>query len=89
MACDAVRVTVGTSATRLDISTMVTSGVSVLVRNRGAVAAYLGGAAVTTAAGYQLDAGEAATVDARVYQLGLWGVVASGTAECHVLQVGE
>jgi hypothetical protein len=89
MAARAARVTAATTATRLDITTVTQIGrYGLLVRNRGSVAVYLGGSDVTTATGYQLDPGEAQPVDLAGYDSGLYGIVASGTAVCHVLQVG-
>lgn len=81
------RVTVADTATRIDSATISARTQAVLVRNRGAVSVYLGGAGVTTAAGFQLDAGESVSMDAHVYQLGLYGITAAGTAAVHVLHV--
>lgn len=86
MAISSNQVTVTTSATRLDPSTGVPTG-AVLVRNRGSAAVYLGGSNVTTANGFQLDAGESVPMDIRSGDA-LYGVVASGTQTVHVLQVG-
>jgi hypothetical protein len=38
-------------------------GSSALIRNRGGVAVYIGASDVTTSTGFQLDAGEAITMD--------------------------
>lgn len=83
MAISASRVTVTTSATALT-SPDVDDWATFLVRNRGVVAVYLGGAAVTSATGYQLDAGESVAVDPKQFE-SLYGITASSTAECHVL----
>lgn len=88
MAFVGTRVTVTDTATALE-SAVTSEGVSVLIRNRGSVAVYIGGSAVTTSTGYQLDPGEAITVEAdEVNPLGAYGIVASGTAVCHILRVG-
>jgi hypothetical protein len=80
---------VTTSAVRLDQATDTDhiSGQSVLVRNRGTVAVFLGGSDVTSAAGFQLDPGEAATFDLDGTDQ-LWGLTASGTTTLHVLGGG-
>lgn len=88
MAAKGDQVAVVTTATRLDTGTagnMARS--SCLVRNRGAVPVYLGGLTVTTANGFQLDPAESVAVDLAPGDA-LYGVVASGSASCHVLQVG-
>jgi hypothetical protein len=90
MAVVGSRVTVATTATRLDTSTagnMARS--SVLVRNRGAAAVDLGGSGVTSGAGFQLDPGEAVDVDIVASDSGLYGIAASGTVRCDVIQVGS
>lgn len=88
MAVAAARVNVATSATRLDTAESdSTAGRSVLVRNRGAAAVNLGASGVTTATGYQLDAGETVAIDLDPGEQ-LHGICASGTVACHVLQRG-
>lgn len=90
MAATSSRVTVTSAATRLDTSTaggMSTS--ALLIRNRGASAVDLGGPTVVSGAGFQLDPGESATVDLAAVDAGLYGITASGTSSCHVLQVGR
>ena len=54
------------------------------VKNVSAVTVYVGGADATTASGYPLAAGEGVTLDDTAG--GLYGVVATGTAECRVLE---
>jgi hypothetical protein len=80
------QVTVTSTATALDQSTA--GARSLLVRNRGAVAVYLGGSGVTTANGFQLDTGESVSVDILGFGGGLYGIVASSTARVDVLQAG-
>lgn len=87
MAVKAVRVSVATTATALFQADTVAAS-AILVRNRGTAAVYLGAADVTTATGAQLDPGESATVEADTHPIGLYGICASGTVVCHVLQVG-
>lgn len=83
------RVTVTTSATRLDNATNSMARGSVIIRNRGAVAVYVGDAGVTTATGFQVDAGETLSVETAGSADLLYGITASGSAACHVLQVGS
>lgn len=81
------QVSVTTAATRVDpVFGGFSPEGSCAVRNRGAVAVYLGSAAVTTTTGFQVDPGETFTVDLRSRDA-LYGVVASGSASCHVIQV--
>lgn len=83
------RVTVNTTATRLDVGRGTGGGFgSVLVRNRGSVSVDLGGSDVTTGNGFELEAGEAVTLDLATSDGGLYGIAASGTVRCDVLQVG-
>lgn len=81
------QVTVGTTATALDQSTA--GARSILIRNRGSVAVYVGPAGVTTSTGFQLDAGESLTADFPTYGGGLYGITASSTARVDVLEVGR
>lgn len=81
------QVTVTNAATALDVNS--TGARSLLVRNRGSVAVYLGGAAVTTGIGFQLDPGESLTADFPTYSAGLYGITASSTARVDVLEVGR
>jgi hypothetical protein len=84
------QVTVTTSATPIDVNTAAAAR-DLLVRNRGSVAVFLGGAAVTTSIGFQLDPGEAVsadTADGTGSGSGLFGITASSTARVDVLQVG-
>ncbi|WP_416902752.1 hypothetical protein [Micromonospora echinospora] len=81
------RVPVGTTIARLD-SADVGQMVSLVARNRGTVAVYVGGRMVSTTTGFQLDPGETITLDLRPTDGGLYAITASGSAECHVLQVG-
>lgn len=81
------QVTVTNTATQLDQNT---AGVrSLLARNRGSVAVFLGGPAVTTAIGFQLDPGDSVSVDVPAFGGGLYGITASTNARVDVLQVGR
>lgn len=82
------QVVVNTSADLLDQSTG--GGRSILIRNRGAVAVFLGGIDVTSSTGLQLDPGESVTVDSTGSGAGggLYAVTASGSTTVHVLQAG-
>lgn len=86
MAARGIRVTVATSATKLNgASSDSVAGQSFLVRNRGAASVFLGGSTVTTAAGYELLADESLALDVNE---DVYGICASGTVECHVLETG-
>lgn len=83
------QVSVTTSATRLDDSSNPPLRYGVLVRNRGTAAVYVGTAAVAAGTGYQLDPGEAVSMDLTTFDGGLYGIAASGSHTCHVLQQGS
>ncbi len=84
MATSASRVTVTSAATLLALDA---NAGSALIVNRDTVTVYVGGEAVTSAAGYQLDPGESVAVD--LFQgEGVYGITASSTAVCHVLRTG-
>lgn len=81
-------VSVTTSATALNSTpTDSVSGSAILVHNIGATTVYLGGSGVTTATGAGLASGERLAVDLNFGE-SLYGIVASGTVECRVLEVG-
>lgn len=88
MAVQTARRDVTSVALRLDVTTSPERNASMLVRNRGTAAVYLGASDVTTATGFQLDAGEAVAVDLSTVDNGLYAIAASGTHTCHVLQSG-
>jgi hypothetical protein len=99
MAVQSGRVTVTTSATRLDASAESdynpagdlafsrVYGQSCLVRNRGSVSVFLGGAGVAAGTGFELEADQSVAVDLAGTDA-LHGITASGSALCHVLQSG-
>ncbi len=88
MAVLSFRVTAdSTAAKRLDQVDTVTR-VTMVIANRGAAPAYLGGQAVTAAAGYELAAGEKLAVELRPSDLGLYAITASGTVRLDVMQIG-
>lgn len=80
--------TVTTSSTSLDVDTVLSTGRSCLIRNRGSVAVFIGGSAVTTATGFQLDPGESVSLDTGGTGAGVatYAITASGSAAIHVLQ---
>lgn len=83
------RVTVATTATRLDSTTVPFSGGAFAVQNLGSATVYVGLSTVTTATGWPVPAGstlslESASIDPSV---GLYGIVAASTVEVAVLQV--
>lgn len=57
---------------------------SVIIRNRGSVALYVGESALTTSTGYQIDAGESLSL---ILPAGgrLYGITASSSDAVHVL----
>lgn len=81
------RVTVGTTAVRVGGTDQVVA-LNVLLRNRGSVAIYVGGADVTSTWGYQLDPGEFMAMDVLAADDGIWAVTASGSAVVHRIQRG-
>lgn len=95
MAVKAQRVTVADTATRLDTMRADTptrggdpDGLSILIRNRHATTSmFIGGDDVDTDAGFELVAGAAFGSDLKPGDQ-LYGVVASGTVDCDVIQVG-
>lgn len=89
MAVSARAVTVATTATQLDTNGRPRSrgGQSLSAYNDGAATVYLGGADVTTAAGYPLAAGEHMAFDLNGGDQ-LFGIVASGTVAVRVLEIG-
>lgn len=91
MAVKSRAVSVTTAATRLD--TVDTAAVneaaqSVAFYNAGSVTVYIGGSAVTTAAGTPVAASSWSPGIELAPGDGLFGIVASGTSECRVLEVG-
>lgn len=91
MAIYSARVSVSTVAVRLDADVITGAPVrrSILIRNRGTAAVFLGPPGVTTATGYQLDAGESLGADTFDDLEPLYGIAAAGSHECHILQVGS
>lgn len=92
MAISPRRVPVGDQVARLDtgnVSSAAMRTTSLLVKNRGGVAVYLGDGNVDTATGFQVDPGESVSVDIRPTDGGLYAIAGNGqTATCHVLIVG-
>ena len=81
------RVTVNTSADRLDTAPGAgAQRLSLLIRNRGSVVAYVGASDVADSTGFQLDPGDVMSVDLAPLG-GLYAVTASGSTTLHVLQV--
>ena len=88
MAIVDTRVTVLTAAIAVAAAGTTGSGdaVRVNVRNRGAIAVYLGGAAVTSSTGYQLDPGESVSTWLEAGET-MYGISASSSV-VHVLTGG-
>lgn len=83
-------VSVATTETRLDTAAQAAGGSgvqSVAVYNAGAATIHIGGAGVTTAAGYPVAAGEHFACDLAQGDP-LYGICASGTVACRVLETG-
>lgn len=88
MACSAKVVTVGTAATRLDSTRITASAQGVAVYNMGAAIVWLGGADVSVGQGTPMYVdGEPFSADLAQYDE-LYGIVASGTVEVRVFEVG-
>jgi hypothetical protein len=86
LAVRATRVNVGAAPTALTgAETDYQSGSSGLIRHRGTNPVYLGGANVSTSTGFQLDSGEAVPLDLFSGEV-VYGIVASGTERCDVLE---
>lgn len=82
------RVTVATTATRFDVlGASPASGM--LITNRSVQSVDIGGASVTTGAGYELLPGATVAVDLNWGDAtGIYGIVAATTSRCDVLQGG-
>jgi len=100
MAVAAARVSVGNTATRLDVTTESDAvpgtntyaqrfGQHLMVRNRDAsLSVFIGGPGLTATSGsFEVLPGEAVPVDLTSGDV-LYGITASGTAVCHVIQTG-
>lgn len=89
MTVRAVAVAVGTTATKLTETEADTrSGTAVRIRNASAVSdAFVGGPAVTTAAGFRLGPGEQFSLELAPDE-DLYGVTASGTVTVMTLRTG-
>lgn len=87
MAVASSTVSVGTTATRLDPDAGVGPSGSFAVRNAGTATIYLGGPNVTTSSGLPLDVGQTFTADLAPLDA-LYGIAASGTHDCRIVQLG-
>lgn len=88
MAFQPARVTVTTTATLLtEAPDDYIKGQTVLVRNRGSASIFVGGPDVTADDGFEVQADELLSVDVDVDER-LYGITASGTVLCHVLNGG-
>lgn len=87
---EGAQITVTTTATPLFSSSNSRANGATAVTNRGATTVYLGGPTVTSAAGWQLDAGQTVSlnVDTGNGDL-LYGITASGSSTIHVLRAGR
>ena len=88
MTVKATRVTVGTSPTKINSKPADgLSGSGGQARNRGAASVFVGGSDVTTTDGYEVEAGDVLSFDLDQGE-NIYGIVASGTCEMHVLEGG-
>ena len=85
MAADADAVSVGTTATALNAAD--TGSQSIEVYNNGAVSVFWGGSSVTVASGVPIAPGTSRSFDLEPREV-VYGIVASGTADCRVGRVG-
>lgn len=88
MTISASRVTVDTTAGGVAIASSISGGRSIVVRHRGTNPVYLGPSGVTTATGFQLNAGDAVQFDLSGGD-SLFGIVASGSETLHVMTTGS
>jgi hypothetical protein len=90
MTVHAARVSVTNTATRIDGSADAdySPGEQCMVRNRDTTnSVFLGGSDVTAAAGFEVLPGEAVPISLVAGDT-LWGITASATVVCHVIQSG-
>lgn len=80
------RVTVATTATRLDQAADPFSGGGFAVQNLGSATVFFGQADVTTATGFPILAGATLAISEASISAA-YGIVASGTVEVAILQV--
>lgn len=90
MAVHAVRVNVGAAPTALNANDAgdMSIGKSLVVRNRSATAVDIGGADVATGAGFQLDAGDVASVDLEIGEILFAVGPSAGPFRLDVLRLG-
>lgn len=88
MALTSRTVSVGTTATRLDKVADAHLTGAVALYNAGAAIVYVGGSDVTTANGYPVGAGSYGPGVELAVDESLYGIVASGTCDVRVLEVG-
>jgi hypothetical protein len=89
MATKATAVTVTTTATQLDSTgDGYRSSPALCFYNNGSVTVYVGGASVTSASGAPVPAGSWSPGFVLGENEALYGITASSTAECRVLEQG-
>lgn len=81
------RVTVTASATpvALTLRGTVPDNTTATLKNAGGVAVFLGGSAVTAAAGFELAPGDVFVADLRIGD-DIYGITAAGSSEVHVMK---
>lgn len=86
------RVSVGTTATRLDtVEGNDRTGQKIIVKNPSASAASVdvGGATVTSGAGFELEAGASMSAELTDYdEEAVYAITASGTVTVHIFETG-
>lgn len=90
MAIDVRAVSVSTTATRLDTASEGDSvaGSAVAVYNNGSATIFIGDSGVTTANGFPLASAASMSFKLDDQADALYGIVASGTEEARVIEVG-
>jgi len=88
MAIKHSRVSVGTTATLIDVYVTYDGNGAIAIQNLGTASVYLGDSTVTTSSyGYELKANSTISIDMRIPEQ-IYGIVASGTVTVNVLQQG-
>lgn len=88
MSVKATKPAVGTTASQISpVQGVISAGLSLVIKNTGAVPVYLGGPDVDTTAGFPLAVGESFTADANDDDI-LW-VIAGSATTISVLGTGD
>ena len=84
------RVTVTSAATpvALTVRGVIPDNTTATIKNAGGAAVFLGGAAVTAVAGFELAPGDVFVADLRIGD-DIYGITAAGTSEVHVMKMRQ